>query len=113
MHKLGTYVRSAVVLLTACSALAGCVVVPARGGGYVAAPAFVAVAPPVPRVEVIGAPPFYGAVWIGGYWRWAGDRHVWVAGRWEHPRAGYRWVPHAWVHEREGWRMAEGHWERR
>ena len=111
MKKLGTYVRSAVLVLTACSALAGCVVVPARGG-FVAAP-LIAVAPPVPRVEVIGAAPFDGAIWIGGYWRWTGGEHVWVAGRWAHPRAGYRWVPHTWVHEGGGWRLAEGHWARR
>ena len=111
MHKLGTYVRSTVILLTACSALAGCVVYPAGGGYY--AGGVVAVAPPAPRVEVYGPAPFVGAFWVPGYWGWNGSAHVWVGGRWEHPREGYRWAPHHWEHTREGWRMSEGHWERR
>jgi len=109
--KLGTFVRSMVLILTACSALSGCVVTarPAYYGGG----ALIAVAPPAPQVEVVGVAPFPGAFWIGGYWRWTGERHEWVRGRWEAPREGYRWVPHTWVHERGGWRLAEGHWAHR
>ena len=40
--------------------------------------------PPPPQAEVVGAAPFYGAVWVGGHWAWR-------------PRLGtYRWVPGHW-----------------
>lgn len=90
--------------------LAGCVVVPAQPR-YVGET--VAVEPPPPQVEYVGAPPVVGYVWLGGYWGWHAGRHVWVGGHWEAPRPGYHWVPHAWVHEGGGWRMREGHWDRR
>ncbi|HEX3846201.1 MAG TPA: hypothetical protein VHV81_02385 [Steroidobacteraceae bacterium] len=89
--------------------LGGCVVVPDQRhypGGVVM------VAPPAPRVEVMGVAPTPGFVWIGGYWNWVGDRHDWVAGHWAAPRAGYHWVPHAWVRAGDGWRMRPGHWQR-
>jgi len=40
-------------------------------------------APPPPRVEEYGPPPAVGYVWLGGYWRWGGERHEWVPGHWE------------------------------
>jgi len=73
----------------------------------------VVVAPPPPRVEVIGVAPHPGWVWERGYWNWVDGRHVWVGGHWVAPRRGYDWQPHVWVHERRGWRMREGYWVRR
>jgi WXXGXW repeat (2 copies) len=103
-------VFAASVLAAALSvALCGCVVVPDQGhyvGGVVM------VAPPAPRVEVVGVAPNPGYVWIGGYWNWVGGRHVWVPGRWDRGRAGYHWESHAWVREGDGWRMRPGHWVR-
>ena len=96
-------------LLVAGALLGGCVVAPAPGYYY---GGVVTVAPPEPQVEVYGAPPYAGAVWIGGYWNWVGGRHVWVGGHWDHGRPGYHCVPHAWVHEGGGWRMSRGHWAR-
>ena len=90
-------------------ALPACVVVPDQGhyaGGVVM------VAPPAPRVEVVGVAPYPGYVWIGGYWNWVGGRHEWVAGRWVAGRPGYHWVGHTWVRAGDGWRMHPGHWER-
>jgi hypothetical protein len=90
--------------------LSGCVVT--------ARPAYVGetvmVAPPPPRVEVMGVAPAPGYVWFGGYWGWEGGRHVWVAGHWAAGRPGYYWVPHRWVPARGGgWRLAAGHWAAR
>jgi hypothetical protein len=89
--------------------LAGCVVVPDQGHNPAG---IVMVAPPPPRVEVIGAPPVAGYVWAGGYWNWVGGRHEWVAGRWVPGRPGSHWVDHHWVRQGDGWRMKPGHWER-
>jgi hypothetical protein len=61
-------------------ALTACVVVPDQRH-Y--ADGVVMVAPPPPRVEVMGEAPQPGYVWIGGYWNWVGDRHTWVAGHWD------------------------------
>ena len=90
-------------------ALPGCVVVPDQGhyAGRV-----VMVAPPPPRVEVIGVAPAPGYVWAGGYWGWVGGRHEWVPGHWVAGRPGRHWVAHAWVREGDGWRLRPGHWER-
>jgi len=109
MSTLLKKISLAALLMTAFS-LGACVVVPAHRhyAGDV-----VAVAPPPPRVEIIGTAPSPGYVWIDGYWSWSGGRHEWVGGRWEAPHRGYRWVPHRWHHDRDGWRLHEGHWERR
>jgi hypothetical protein len=90
-------------------ALPGCVVVPDQGhyvGGVVM------VAPPPPRVEVIGVAPTPGHVWVGGYWNWVGGRHEWVGGHWVAGRPRQHWVEHNWVRQGDGWRMRPGHWER-
>ena len=110
-------------LATALATLGGCAVYPAGpyydnyggyGPGYGAyGPGVVApVAPPVPYAEAYGAPPFAGALWIGGYWGWEGGRHVWTPGRWEHPRPGYHWVPRTWTRQGNGWHQHGGNWER-
>jgi len=96
-------------LVIAALTLQGCVVT--------ARPAYVgpavAVAPPVPQVEVYGPPPAVGYVWFGGYWNWVGGRHVWVAGHWGPGRPGYHWVPHHWVEGQHGnYHLEEGHWAR-
>jgi hypothetical protein len=95
--------------LLAGMALPGCVVVPDQGhyaGGVVM------VAPPPPRVEVIGVAPSPDYVWVGGYWNWVGGRHEWVGGHWVAGRPGHHWVGHSWVRQGDGWRMRPGHWER-
>src|SRR5580658_118365 len=104
-----------IATLAAATVLGGCVV---RGSVAVPEPAVyvggtITTAPPAPQVEVYGAPPVAGYVWIGGYWNWVGGRHVWVGGHWAAGRAGYVWAPHHWVQGRDGWHMAEGHWVRR
>ena len=107
-------IRTALLAAVAASAtlLSACVVVPAHGPAYVPAPVVVApVAPPAPLVEVVPPVPFYGAVWLGGYWNWVGGRHIWVAGHYEQPRPGYRWEPHRWEpHPQGGWGMRGGEW---
>lgn len=90
--------------------LAGCVVVPASQPYYVGEP--VLVAPPAPRVEVIGVAPVAGYIWIGGYWSWTSGRHQWAPGYWTAPRPGHRWVPHRWEREGSRWREHGGRWER-
>ncbi len=89
--------------------LPGCVVVPDQrhyAGGVVL------LAPPAPRVEIVGAAPTPGYVWVGGYWAWVNGRHEWVAGRWSAPRPGRHWVPHEWVRQGDGWYLRGGRWER-
>jgi hypothetical protein len=90
--------------------MAGCVVVPDQRHYY--ADGVVMVAPPPPRVEVIGVAPSPGYVWIGGYWNWVGSRHEWVEGHWEPSHRGHHWVTHQWVRQGDGWRLRPGHWER-
>lgn len=109
MNQRKSPIAASALALMLGTALAGCVVVPDQGhyvGGVVM------VAPPAPRVEVVGVAPTPGYVWVGGYWNWVGGRHEWVAGRWVAPRRGYHWVGHAWVRAGDGWRMRPGHWER-
>ena len=81
----------------------------------VAAPAGVdidiAIAPPVPRVEVVPAPRL-GFVWAPGYWEWRGNAHVWIGGRWITARPGYYWVPDRWEQHGPHWHHYPGHWAR-
>ena len=93
-------------------ALGGCAVYPnnpyyAGGGGAVIASS----APPPLYAESYGAPPYAGALWIGGYWGWEGSRHVWTPGRWEHARPGYHWVPRTWEQHGNQWHQRGGHWD--
>jgi len=101
------------VCLAVALTVSACVLVPARGyyaGGYYTGA--VTIAPPAPQVEVYGAPPAAGYVWLGGYWNWVGNRHIWVGGHWDAPRPGYHYVPHTWVRAGTGWRLHTGHWEK-
>lgn len=97
------------LLFAAVAGLAGCAVEPVSRP-YYGEP--VRMAPPPLRVEVMGAPPVVGYVWIGGYWNWIGVRYVWVPGRWEAPRPGYRWVPRQWERDGDRWQPRGGQWER-
>lgn len=106
-------IRNAALALGLSLALGGCVVGPpgyyGQGGYY---GGVVTVAPPAPRVEYYGSPPYPGDVWIAGYWRWGGSRYLWQRGHWSAPRAGYRWVPHRWEHGSRGWHAVGGRWAR-
>jgi len=107
-----------VVLLSA-TMLSGCVVVPyPRQAAYYDGPGpsqsniVVDVAPPAPYAEVVPAIPYFGALWLGGYWGWNGGRHQWVPGRWEQPRPGYAWRPYAWAQQGGRWHLHAGGWVR-
>ena len=89
--------------------LGGCVVEPAQPY-YVSEP--VMVAPPPPRVEVVGVAPAPGYIWIEGFWGWSGRHHEWRPGHWEAPRPGYSWRPHQWQRDGSHWRERRGYWER-
>ena len=93
-------------------ALSACVVGPPGyyGRGYYGGA--ILFAPPAPRFEDYGAPPYPGDVWIAGYWQWAAGGYRWVRGYWSPPHPGYRWVPHQWVHGSRGWQMTGGQWAR-
>jgi hypothetical protein len=109
MNQVKTVLSGLVLAAGLSAALSGCVVVPDQGhyvGGVVM------VAPPAPRVEVIGVAPTPGYVWLGGYWDWVGGRHVWVGGHWSAPHPGYHWEAHSWVRAGDGWRMQRGRWVR-
>jgi hypothetical protein len=90
-------------------ALAGCVIAPDQRHFV---DGVVMLAPPAPRVEVIGEPPTTGYVWLGGYWNWIGGRYEWTAGHWGPSHPGHHWVAYQWVRQGDGWRMKPGHWER-
>lgn len=68
------------------------------------------VAPPPPREEVVVTRKGY--VWVPGYWRWDGRRHVWVNGRSVPARHGYHWSAHRWEEHEGRWRFEVGHWDR-
>lgn len=103
-------------LLAGTLLLGGCVVAPAPvavGPDMPAGVVYAPVAPPAPRVEVIPAVPYPGAVWIDGYWNWSGGRHVWVPGRYARPQPGYRWQPRHWERRPGGdWSLRGGTWAR-
>lgn len=72
--------------------------------------ASVRVAPPPPRVERVVVRT--GHVWVGGYWRWNGTRHVWIAGHAAPVRPGFRYVPAQRVHVGPAWSFHRGYWHR-
>ena len=125
MPKLNLVIAAALSAL----ALSACVVAPYPGRVVYAQPVpaygqpvpavsyeqpvvVVDIAPPAPYVEVVPAIPFAGAIWIGGYWGWHGNRHQWVPGRWDRPRPGYDYRPHAWVQQGGRWQLHGGGWVR-
>jgi hypothetical protein len=108
MPKLLSRTRNAALALGLALLLSACVIAPPRyaAGGYIG------IAPPPPRLEYYGAPPYPGYFWIGGFWRWAPGGYVWMRGRWAAPRPGFRWEPRRWVHDPRGWHLAGGRWIR-
>lgn len=57
--------------------------------------------PPQPPAAVVvtrPSPPYFGAIWVDGYWRYGGAGFVWVAGHYVPPRAGYVFVAPRWVY---------------
>ena len=67
--------------------------------------------PPVERIEVIGAPPEQGRVWIPGHWARREGEWTWIAGHWGRPPhpAGI-WEPGHWAWRPFGWTWRPGHW---
>ncbi|MBI5367928.1 MAG: YXWGXW repeat-containing protein [Planctomycetes bacterium] len=58
------------------------------------------IAPPAPRVEVLNAAPYPGAVWIPGNWVYSRHGWRWENGHWEHCATGHTVY-------------VNGYWERR
>jgi len=105
--------RTSLLLALAASAmLSACIVVPAHPGYVSGSVVVVDAPPPPPRVEVVPAMPYPGAVWISGYWGWSGGQHQWVRGYYERPRPGYRWEPHRWENQGGRWHLHAGGWIR-
>jgi len=86
-------------------------------GAWTALPAVAAplieieIAPPAPQVEVVPEHPRPGFVWVRGYWRWEGHRHIWVKGTWMKERPGHHWVDARWTPVGGHYRFEEGHWD--
>lgn len=68
--------------------------------------------PPAVRTEVATAPPYEGAVWVPGHWRWTGTTHVWEPGYWQAPREGWVWENQRWTRRGERWVYVPGYWRR-
>ena len=74
------------------------------------APVVVGWAPPPLLVEVPPASPFFGAVWVGGYWVWQGN-WVWAHGHWMGPpQPDYVWVHPYYEHRGDAVIFIDGHW---
>ncbi len=74
------------------------------------APIAVGWAPPPMLVEVPPPAPFFGAVWVGGYWVWQGN-WVWAHGHWMGPpRPDYVWVHPYYEHRGDTVIFIDGHW---
>lgn len=106
--RANRWIAATVVVLGSAMA-GGCVVAPAEPY-YVSER--VMVAPPPPRVEVVGVAPAPGYIWIDGFWGWTGHRHEWRPGHWEAGRPDHRWQPHQWQRDGNHWRERPGRWER-
>ncbi len=87
--------------------------------GVVAAPraafaeeARIVVAPPAPRVEVLGPRPGPYHVWQSGVWTWHPEgRYAWHPGHWALPPQGQTvWVRDEWVPFGGSWHFVPGHW---
>ena len=86
----------AMTLTTGCYATMGPVMVPGP--------------PPPLRAELVYPPPYPGAVWAHGHWRWNGNRFVWIRGRYVRPRVGYAWTPARCWQTPGGWSCNRGYW---
>jgi hypothetical protein len=79
--------------------------------GRAEAGVFIAVAPPVPLVEVVPGPPAVGYVWRPGYWRWRRYHYVWRPGVYVvAPRPRAIWVPGYYLARPRGWVYVPGRW---
>ncbi len=123
MKLFSPHQRTVLTALCAAIALSACIVAPPRAVVYRSYPVYaqapppaevvmVDVAPPPPQVEIIPVAPFYGAVWVGGFWGWSGGLHAWTPGHYIQPVAGHRFVPHAWVNVGGRWSLRGGFWAR-
>ncbi len=75
-----------------------------------AAQAYVRIAPPPPREEMVpGHRPGY--VWAPGHWEWRHRHYYWVNGYWLRERHGYHYNPHTWVERNGQWYLERGHWQ--
>ena len=68
------------------------------------------VAPPPPRVEVVGVKPGLNFVWIAGYWGWSGGAYAWAPGHWVKAKPGKAWVAGHWERKGNHWAWKRGHW---
>lgn len=71
--------------------------------------------PPAPTsapYEPVPVRPSGTAVWIPGYYEYAGNQYQWVPGRWENPPPGARvWVPPTWQSTGNGYTYVRGYWQ--
>ena len=134
MKFVPSHYKTMAVIALATAALSGCIIAPPRHvvvqsapqpqpqvlynsyPVYEQQPAGAVVynnAPPPPaQVEVIPAAPFYGAVFINGYWGWNSGRHQWVPGHYTRPVPGHRFVPQRWDNQGGRWGLRGGFWVR-
>jgi outer membrane lipoprotein SlyB len=69
--------------------------------------------PPAPPAEVVVVRPGPSAVWIAGYWAYAGDgrRYDWIPGHWEVPPPRYQaYVAPHWAHRGGNYVYIQGYW---
>lgn len=72
---------------------------------------YVRTPPPPLRVEVYGAPPAAGYMWLPGYWGYSGGAYVWMPGRWARPPRGrMRWEEGRWEHRGDRYFWHDGRW---
>lgn len=74
---------------------------------------FAPVAPPAPRVEVMGVRPSEHHFWAPGYYRWNGREHLWHGGGWYLERPGYTYYGPHWAPYGNRWLYHRGYWGRR
>jgi len=99
--KFVTFFKLLLMLVLLLFVAEGCVL---SGSMYVREP------PPTVRVEERSEPPHPRAIWVPGYWRWAGGGYAWVPGHWEAKPRGAEWVPGYWRETPHGYHWVKGHW---
>ena len=87
--------------------------VAARGNVTVGYPGayYVETLPPDPVYEEISPKPYYGWVWVDGYWHWSGTQWTWVSGRWVPPRQEYVYVRPYYHHYEGRYVYVPGYWQ--
>ncbi len=103
--------RNTVLALTAVTVLSltGCVVEPPHQHVEHVQPRIVQ-APPAPLVEIIPSAPSPDAYWVGGHWKWEGNRYVWNNGHWEQSRQGQVYQQSYWTQNGDAFVFHQGHW---